>query len=418
MTDWSFEANALDAMEKASLPRKIFTRTVPVLAAMSFSALVALRVAGGLANQAIAPDVKPHDGFTAAKAAPIPTARAEEAAAPAPQPTPRMAAMELRSQASPYGELFDPNYANAGSLVADGRPLALDRSLFQAEAMYQPEPEAQMQVAEAEPEAVAPAAPLTEPQKNAADLGLRLAQEETVVPQPPSRPANLTRIAKVEDEKPAPASEPRASEPRATESRATESRAVEPRMSPRAAARRLRAQPQMQAESDPRNFFERLLGVGDKKEKGPQLAYASPDGGSALKMSSGLFAAARPSEGVAVYNIKAHTVTLPSGRQLEAHSGLGPYFDNPDGVHLRMKGSTPPATYRLTLREALFHGVQALRLTPIDSNVHGRNGLLAHTFMLGPRGDSNGCVSFRDYRAFLEAYRNGEIRHLKVVSGG
>ncbi|MTV32612.1 DUF2778 domain-containing protein [Rhodoblastus acidophilus] len=191
-------------------------------------------------------------------------------------------------------------------------------------------------------------------------------------------------------------------------------------MSPRVAARRLRAQPQMQAETDTRSFFDKLFGSsGDKpKEKGPQLAYASPDGGSALKMSSGLFSAARPSEGVAVYNIAAHTVTLPSGKQLEAHSGLGPYFDNPGGVHLRMKGATPPATYKLSLRESLFHGVQALRLTPLDSNVHGRNGLLAHTFMLGPRGDSNGCVSFRNYRDFLEAYRNGEISHLKVVSGG
>ena len=66
-----------------------------------------------------------------------------------------------------------------------------------------------------------------------------------------------------------------------------------------------------------------------------------------------------------------------------------------------MRGSTPPATYRLSLRESLFHGVQALRLTPLDSNVHGRSGLLAHTFMLGPRGNSNGCVSFRNYRAFL-----------------
>ena len=37
-----------------------------------------------------------------------------------------------------------------------------------------------------------------------------------------------------------------------------------------------------------------------------------------------------------------------------------------------------------------------------------RSGLLAHSYMLGPNGDSNGCVSFRDYNAFLQAYRNGE----------
>ena len=50
-----------------------------------------------------------------------------------------------------------------------------------------------------------------------------------------------------------------------------------------------------------------------------------------------------------------------------------------------MRGATPPATYELKLRESLFHGVRALRLTPIDSNVYGRDGLLAHTYMLGPR---------------------------------
>jgi hypothetical protein len=36
--------------------------------------------------------------------------------------------------------------------------------------------------------------------------------------------------------------------------------------------------------------------------------------------------------------------------------------------------------------------------------------------MLGPRGDSNGCVSFRDYNAFLKAFRNGEIKRLAVVA--
>jgi hypothetical protein len=36
--------------------------------------------------------------------------------------------------------------------------------------------------------------------------------------------------------------------------------------------------------------------------------------------------------------------------------------------------------------------------------------------VLGPNGDSNGCLSFRDYDAFLQAYRNGEIRRLAVVA--
>jgi hypothetical protein len=120
--------------------------------------------------------------------------------------------------------------------------------------------------------------------------------------------------------------------------------------------------------------------------------------------------------GTAVYDIAAHTVYLPNGQALEAHSGLGPFFDDPSHVHVRMRGATPPAVYDLTLRESLFHGVQALRLTPVSGSTYGRNGLLAHTFMLGQRGDSNGCVSFRNYRAFLQAYMNGEVRRLVVVS--
>jgi len=49
--------------------------------------------------------------------------------------------------------------------------------------------------------------------------------------------------------------------------------------------------------------------------------------------------------------------------------------------------------------------------------VYGRVGLLAHTFMLGPTGASNGCVSFRDYNRFLDSYLRGEIRQLVVVPG-
>ena len=55
------------------------------------------------------------------------------------------------------------------------------------------------------------------------------------------------------------------------------------------------------------------------------------------------------------------------------------------------------------LREELFHGVQAIRLNPVDDDkMFGRAGMLAHTYMLGPNGQSNGCVSFKDYRKFLQ----------------
>ena len=80
-------------------------------------------------------------------------------------------------------------------------------------------------------------------------------------------------------------------------------------------------------------------------------------------------------------------------------------------------GPTPPNVYDLTLREESFHGVQAIRLNPVDEDkMFGRAGMLAHTYMLGPNGQSNGCVSFKDYQKFLQAYLNGEIDRLVVVA--
>ena len=118
----------------------------------------------------------------------------------------------------------------------------------------------------------------------------------------------------------------------------------------------------------------------------------------------------------AVYDISAHAVYLPSGIRLEAHSGMGSLMDDPEHVSERMVGATPPAVYDLKPREKLFHGVAALRMTPVDANATlGRSGLLTHSFMLGPTGQSNGCVSIRNYDGFLKAYRDGEFNRLVVV---
>jgi hypothetical protein len=109
----------------------------------------------------------------------------------------------------------------------------------------------------------------------------------------------------------------------------------------------------------------------------------------------------------AIYDITARTVYLPSGERLEAHSGLG----------RRMRGATPPNTYKLRLRESLFHGVQAIRLIPEDERaMFGRDGILAHTYMLGRSGQSNGCVVFKDYPRFLRAFLRGEVDRMIVVA--
>jgi type VI secretion system (T6SS) effector TldE1-like protein len=165
---------------------------------------------------------------------------------------------------------------------------------------------------------------------------------------------------------------------------------------------------------------------GKPESRGSLLSFASADASFTGSLPSETAKPQNPMLGgsppydrqTAVYDITAHVVYLPDGSKLEAHSGLGSRLDDPSSSNIRMHGVTPPHIYELTPREALFHGVPALRLNPIggEEAIFGRSGLLAHTYMLGPNGDSNGCVSFRDYNAFLNAYRNQGIKRLAVVA--
>ena len=158
-------------------------------------------------------------------------------------------------------------------------------------------------------------------------------------------------------------------------------------------------------------FFAKLF--GKLSPSSVRLASAATDD-SQLDAES---ITSRYDQWTAVYDIAAHTVYMPDGRKLEAHSGFGPSLDNPDRVGEKDQGPTPPDVYNLEFREQPFHGVQALRLIPVDQQkTLGRTGLLAHSFMLGPNGQSNGCVSFKDYDAFLQAYVNHKIKRLIVVA--
>ncbi|MCL2716077.1 MAG: DUF2778 domain-containing protein [Alphaproteobacteria bacterium] len=168
------------------------------------------------------------------------------------------------------------------------------------------------------------------------------------------------------------------------------------------------------------SMVEKLWG---KPQSSGLLAYAMADesmtASIAPREQNPMFGGAPPYDRTtAVYDISARTVYLPDGSKLEAHSGLGVNQDNPRSASIRMRGVTPPHIYSLKPRESLFHGVPALRLTPMggEKAIYGRDGLLAHTFMLGSKGASNGCVSFRNYYAFLDAYRNKGIRKIAVVA--
>jgi hypothetical protein len=167
------------------------------------------------------------------------------------------------------------------------------------------------------------------------------------------------------------------------------------------------------AVADTRSIFEKLFGRPISALT--TLAYADAETGSlgsSHNIASGLY-----DRSTAVYDITAHKVYLPDGTALEAHSGLGDLMDDPHHADAKDRGVTPPTVYDLQPREAIFHGVEALRLIPEDEDkALGRTGLLAHSYMLGPNGQSNGCVSFRDYEAFLRAYKNHEITRLAVVT--
>jgi hypothetical protein len=178
--------------------------------------------------------------------------------------------------------------------------------------------------------------------------------------------------------------------------------------------------------TDARGFLDKFFGVAQAASSlaapSSALAYAAPDSAlldDARKMMSTppVVPPSRFDQFTAVYEIATHTVHLPDGTKLEAHSGLGSRLDDPRFVHEKMRGATPPNLYELSFRESLFHGVRALRLAPVgEGTVFGRAGLLAHTYMLGPRGDSNGCVVFKNYPVFLKAFQSGGIKRLAVVS--
>ena len=211
---------------------------------------------------------------------------------------------------------------------------------------------------------------------------------------------------------------------------------IAPPPPPRSLASRVRQNPRPSVQDDPQTLaathppaaeltlFEKLFGrsrsaIFEKlygpSPSGVRLAYAAPFAGligDDATVTTGLY-----DRQTAVYDISAHAVYLPNGTILEAHSGYHELLDDPRSASARSRGVTPPHIYNLELRERPFHGVQALRLIPVDdSKVFGRSGLLAHTYMLGPNGDSNGCVSFKDYGAFLKAYTSGEIKRLAVVT--
>jgi Protein of unknown function (DUF2778) len=151
------------------------------------------------------------------------------------------------------------------------------------------------------------------------------------------------------------------------------------------------------------------------------LAYAKPDNPITTDDGAGgLFSRKNtlpgPGSRIAVYVIEDATVHMPNGEKLRAHSGRAHMRDNPKYVHMKNQGPTPPNVYNLRMREARFHGIEAIRMTPVgDAKMYNRDGFLTHTYLLRRRGDSSGCVVFEDYNRFLNAFKRGQVNTLIVV---
>jgi hypothetical protein len=226
----------------------------------------------------------------------------------------------------------------------------------------------------------------------------------------------------------APANAPKEAEAKSAEAKSADAKTADTKTanasgsSIRDMAQRAKAAVMSIASSDKQGMVEKLW--GKQPASGGLLAYASADAsvtGSIIdtRSQNPMMGGSPPYDRqTAVYDITAQMVYLPDGTRLEAHSGLGSKMDDVRYSHVRMQGVTPPHIYELKPRETLFHGVPALRLTPLggEEKIHGRDGLLAHSYMLGPSGQSNGCVSFADYYAFLDAYKNKGIRRLAVLA--
>jgi hypothetical protein len=250
--------------------------------------------------------------------------------------------------------------------------------------------------------AIAPPAVVPLPRK-------RLAERAERVPLPPPRPLDRMEVVKAAVTRLAAADETARPAVTANVARGPDKRATpEPEITgsimarhepapepPRAPAIPMAPAPAMPAPAAP---------AAAERRAAPRLAYADP---------KSLLA---PDSHTAIYDIAAHTVYLPNGERLEAHSGLGRFLDDPRFITQKARGPTPPNVYHLTLRGEIFHGVRAIRLNPEDDRkMFGRDGILAHTYMLGPSGQSFGCVSFRNYPEFLNAFLRGEIDRLVVV---
>jgi hypothetical protein len=342
--------------------------------------------------------------------------------------------------ANPYPQLSSANFdapvirrpqavAAASARPADGVTRIAERApppIISAPATIPPGPPLSFddRFAAAAPQSAAPAAQPETPKLAEATKPQLDARKLAAVTKPQPEAPKLAEVAKPKETSPPPApvqvaaivpAPPRPAEPRPAKT---------PGSSISDMAQRAKAAVMSLASNERQTIVEKLWGRPQPQSHASSLlSFASADAsatGSLGPTQNPALAGNTPryDQSTAVYDISAHMVYLPDGTKLEAHSGLGNKLDDPSSANIRMRGVTPPHLYELKPRETLFHGVPALRLNPVggEETIYGRSGLLAHTYMLGPNGDSNGCVSFRDYNAFLNAYRNQGIKRLAVVA--
>ena len=233
MTDWSYDPYD-PITDRPSLSRKIFVKTLPAFAAFSFSALVALRLAGGLAEQAAAPAEAPQPATTfafQADAVPVTVALKTDAA---------------KEGGNPFGALFDQDGALVGA-PANTQPVGPAFSAFQSQPLF-----VMVNPVDAPPQdAEADTPQAAELASAAADRWRQPRNSRSPRPSRefPFRPRARRSL-------PSNRASPNVSAPPRSLENAT------PRKEAPPASVREKAQTTTLSQNDPRNFFEKLLGAG------------------------------------------------------------------------------------------------------------------------------------------------------------
>ena len=176
------------------------------------------------------------------------------------------------------------------------------------------------------------------------------------------------------------------------------------------------------AVSDNRSLIEKMFDqrpASGPQASGPALAYAVPEGGVtgiARSVISG--GQSGYNRRTAIYDISAHTVYLPNGATAGGAFGSRRRDRTIRASCMKECAGRRHQMFTSLLRaNSFFMGFKRCVSNPSARAIFSDAPDFWRILICScANGASNGCVSFKNYDAFLQAYQNGEIKHLAVVA--